>query len=97
MSCIYKKKLNDSGYCSVANFYCTFEQEANCKRKKQTNFDRIKAMSVDELAEFIANDRKRIIEPVVEMFEIFRLDKICDIAKENIKEWLESEVQEDEP
>lgn len=48
------------------------------------------------MAEFIANDRKRIIEPIVEMFKIFRLDKICDIAKENIKEWLESEVQEDE-
>lgn len=68
----------------------------DCKYRTtpMTNYDRIRNMSVEEMAEFIANDRKRIIEPIVEMFKIFRLDKICDIAKENIKEWLGKEAEE---
>lgn len=59
MACKHKYRLNDSNFCSVANFYCTLEQETNCKRKeepqkaKMTNYDRIKAMSVEEMANLL--------------------------------------------
>lgn len=82
----------DHRYCEFCNAGDKYQKKA--KANVVTNFERIKAMSIEEMAEFIANDRKRIIEPMVKMFKIFRLDKICDIAKENIKEWLETEVKE---
>lgn len=92
MICDKCKAVNDCSY-KVEMFIRG--NSADCSiYQPTTNFERIKAMSVEEMAEFIANDRKRIIEPMVNMFKIFKLDKICDIAKENIKEWLETEVKE---
>lgn len=37
MECIYKSKLNDAHFCSIACRYCTYEQEASCKHKKTDN------------------------------------------------------------
>ena len=95
MSCIHKKKLNYSGFCSVANFYCTFEQEANCKRKKQTHFDRIKAMSVEEMAELLVS-----YEADMDCYFIYggkgRKFYNRDNAISAEIQYLESEVQEDE-
>lgn len=32
--CKFKKQLNDANFCRVACYYCTYEQEATCKRKE---------------------------------------------------------------
>ena len=61
---------------------------------KQTNYDRIKSMSVEEMAEFI--------ERMTEHLEICTrcpAYKMCDThikCGENIKQWLLQEVSEDE-
>lgn len=68
------------GFCSVACFYCTAEQEAACKHKRITNYDRIKQMSIKEMAEFFATDK------------IFSFSHCTDEYKAEIfKRWLESE------
>lgn len=55
MACKYKSKLCFSGWCDVACMYCTFTQERNCEHNKKTNADRIRAMSDEELAEFLSS------------------------------------------
>ena len=59
-----------------------------------TNYDRIKAMSVDELASFFCN-----IIAVVEVEDpcaICPARKHCRYGHTGMKDWLESEVAEDE-
>ena len=51
MACKYKSKVWFSGWCDVACVYCTLTQERNCEHNKETNADRIRAMSDDELAQ----------------------------------------------
>ena len=54
MACKYKSKLCFSGWCDVACMYCTFTQERNCEHNKKTNADRIRSMTDEELAAWIA-------------------------------------------
>lgn len=51
MACQYKSRVWDNGWCNVACSYCTFTQESTCKHNKQTNADRIRSMTDDELNE----------------------------------------------
>ena len=53
MACKYKSKVWDNGWCNVACRYCTLTQESTCEHNHQTNADRIRAMTDEELAEFI--------------------------------------------
>ena len=60
---------------------------------KQTNYDRIKAMSVEEMAEFICS----IYDDNGETYTAdknIEWDTIPDYDEYKIKEWLESEVSE---
>ena len=50
MACKHKKRLWENGWCNVACRYCTFTQENSCEHNEQTNADRIRAMSDEELA-----------------------------------------------
>lgn len=71
---------------------------ARGEKIKQTNFERIKAMSVEEMAEFI--------EAIVGEIDCgycpaYSICKVSDGCKANLEKWLfsdciESEVQEDE-
>ena len=56
MACKYKSRVWDDGWCNVACRYCTLKQESGCKYNKQTNADRIRAMSDEELAEYLHKD-----------------------------------------
>ena len=58
-----------------------------------TNFDRIKAMSVEEMAEFICSIYDDNGEPYTADKNI-EGDTIPDYDEYKIKEWLESEVSE---
>ena len=53
MACKYKSKVWDNGWCNVACRYCTLTQESTCEHNHQTNADRIRAMSDEELAAVI--------------------------------------------
>lgn len=53
MACKHKSKVWDNGWCNVACRYCTFTQESTCQHNHQTNADRIRAMSDEELAEYL--------------------------------------------
>ena len=53
MTCKHKGKVWDNLWCNVACMYCTSEQERTCTSKEsieQTNADRIRSMSDEELA-----------------------------------------------
>ena len=50
MACKHKSRVWDNGWCNVACMYCTLTQERNCEHNKETNADRIRAMSDEELA-----------------------------------------------
>lgn len=59
---------------------------------KQTNYDRIRNMSVEELAEFICsiyddNDTPYLADKQIEGYSI------PDYDEDRIREWLESEVE----
>lgn len=62
-----------------------------------TNYERIKAMSVDEMAEFINKLKTNFCE------EAFvkggcngcEIKTLCDIPKSKTKQWLESEIEND--
>lgn len=56
------------------------------KAKKTTNYDRIKAMSVEQMAEFIYSD---VTEDYSGLKSIGWLDMF---SKEDVVAWLESEV-----
>ena len=96
MSCVHKNKLDGSGFCRVANQHCTAEQHVACKHKRITNFDRIKLMSVDELAYFLTEDFWSCNEcPEDERLSDNPLLKgnSCDMeCKKHCKEWLEREA-----
>jgi hypothetical protein len=51
MACKYKSRVWDNGWCNVACRYCTLTQESDCEHNKQTNADRIRAASDEELAQ----------------------------------------------
>ena len=53
MACKYKGRVWENGWCNVACRYCTFTQESTCAHNKQTNADRIRAMSDEALAEML--------------------------------------------
>ena len=52
MACQHKSKLWENRWCKVACSYCTLMQESTCKHNKQTNADRIRAMSDEEFIDF---------------------------------------------
>lgn len=58
MICIHKNKLTEHNWCKVAGYYCTLNQEMTCDRKvvekPQANADRIRSMSDEELAQYLA-------------------------------------------
>lgn len=85
---------------------CTLGIEQNCNEcrmcgngkggKKMTNFERIKGMSVDELAEFLLvfDGETDGYNYVIASDNEFSLYDSCDSKEESIrkqKEWLESE------
>lgn len=50
MECKHKNKLNNSNFCKVECYYCTFQIEAECKRKHPEYFmDDIKKMSKEQI------------------------------------------------
>ena len=78
MACKYKKELGENGFCQIACYYCTYDIEAECKYNKQNNYDRIKNMTVEEMAEFLMDWLMRCI---------------MGNAPLNVKEWLLSETE----
>lgn len=69
--------------------YISFEVKENNDDKKPTNADRIRSMSDEELAEFFLEKMDCALCPASEEVECG-----CDRCLENIKEWLQSEVEE---
>ena len=59
MACKYKSRVWDNGWCNVACRYCALTQESDCEHNNQTNADRIRAMTDEELVEFIKNIKVR--------------------------------------
>ena len=53
MACKHKSRVWDNGWCNVACRYCTLTQESDCEHNEQTNADRIRSMSDEELAKVI--------------------------------------------
>ena len=85
--------MGGEGMCDIDNhdtwYGCPICKKAELKYgevKKQTNYDRIKAMSVEEMAEFIYND---VTEDYSGLKSIGWLDML---SKEDVVAWLESEV-----
>jgi len=91
--CPYEKDLKLGGYCEKSFMACNADYYSICKIRekctKQTNADRIRAMSDEELAEFASHyiscgycDAKTVGGGC---------GKNC---KENLLKWLQSEVEE---
>lgn len=38
MECVHRNKLNDSNFCYVKCYYCTFQQKEECKMKHPEYF-----------------------------------------------------------
>lgn len=58
-----------------------------------TNYERIKAMSVDEMAEFLSDYAS--CETCPRLYSCLRLGTTLDECKQVIKQWLESEAEND--
>lgn len=60
-----------------------------------TNYERIKAMSVEEMAEFINRLKMNICEEafIAGGCDGCTIKGLCDIPKSKTKQWLESEVE----
>ncbi len=73
---------NNSSYAEICSGF---------EEKKVTNFDRIKAMSVEEMAELLERNAN------CEKYCVFTEDGVCNasgnVCLEGITRWLESEVQ----
>lgn len=87
-------------YGKCGRFYSSMSNYAEeCKdfdEIKPTNFERIKAMSVEKMAEFLAHistDCEKFCVFVDENGDCIGCGGQCAIG---IKQWLESEVQEDD-
>ena len=53
MACKYKRRVWENGWCNVACSYCTFTQESTCSHNRQTNAERIRSMTDEELAKLL--------------------------------------------
>lgn len=60
------------------------------------NFEKIKAMDIDEMAEFINRLKMNFCEDafVAGGCNGCTIKKLCDLPKSKTKQWLESEVRE---
>ncbi len=97
MACKYKGRVWDNGWCNVACSYCTATQEANCEHNRQTNGDRIRSMSNEDLIEWA---KKQIGYG----FEFFPCGIVCDgkcdtftdeDCKAKILEWQEKPAEDE--
>lgn len=61
MACKHKSRVWENGWCNVACSYCTLTQESTCKHNKQTNADRIRAMSDEELAKMFMDLGEKLL------------------------------------
>ena len=106
MACKYKSRVWDNGWCNVACRYCTLTQEATCKHNKQTNADKIRAMTDEELADFFFESPE--IEFVVceycrnfgghtSDFPCLTEHGLCDVSDKNeaFKKWLKQPAEDD--
>lgn len=89
MTCKYKSRVWDNGWCNVACCYCTLTQESDCKHNKQTNADRIRAMSDEELAE----DYCKTILKVMQYYGIKNTGILEDAVRARL-EWLKQPAEE---
>lgn len=85
MACKHKKRLWENGWCNVACRYCTFTQESACEHNKQTNADRIRAMSDEELADFLCSIAYARNTPWSELFAT-KFCRRCPTVEGTIKE-----------
>ena len=81
--CVYK---TDDGKCKkfsndTVTSYCV---ESPCEHERLTNYDRIRNMSVEEMAEFMGD--------VYKQGYIDNLHDMPCVENKEIKQWLESEV-----
>ena len=87
--CKYKRRgINETPCSNCKHAYTS-------KFVPMTNYDKVKEMSVDELAEFlnkITAGRKQVDQ----LYKtVFGKDSVNFNAKQSIKEWLESEAKAD--
>ena len=90
MVCEYVDQVYGNDWCTVANTYCSPGKECYFDHIHQTNADRIRAMSDEELAEFLCGvydedeDAAKFINGVY----------IPCYDQYSIKEWLKQPVEE---
>lgn len=89
MACQHKSRVWENGWCNVACSYCTLTQESTCKHNKQTNADRIRAMSDEELAE----DYCKTLLKVMQYFGIKNTGMLEDAVRARL-EWLKQPAEE---
>jgi hypothetical protein len=99
--CPFAKELTseNGGMCRYTGYYCTYQYESRCEVKKmhtqkQTNADRIRSMSDEELAEFLAE--YEVCTNCQYLESKCEFDGICTkgFASAMAYEWLKSEAKE---
>lgn len=85
--CIYRTKDNECDFFAEGGKYTAFCDLENCNERKPSNGDRIRAMSDEELAEFMAEDFCELLcgSPCV-------CDGQCDVK---LLKWLKMEANDD--
>jgi len=100
--CYTCKKLVDDDVCEIGGIPSFLKEDCpyyESKHKKQTNFDRIKAMSVKQMAEWLAKLSNGICticdegqDSIKNGCEIGFAEEICAYG---IKQWLQQEAEDD--
>lgn len=79
--------------CGGNTAKCDFYPEKR-KPKPITNYERIKAMSVDEMAKFITKEKTRVAKSVLKVLDLDISTDAIITSYEVCKAWLESEAKE---
>ena len=95
--CPFAKELTteNGGMCRHTGYYCTYQYESRCEVKKmhtqkQTNADRIRNMTDEELAEFL-DKFDSTCGMCIHQGKCYVMNSKC---RDGFLQWLKSEVKE---
>lgn len=95
MVCKFAVQVYENGWCPIGKIFCTGGNECGFNHNHQTNADRIRAMSDEELADWLARNQ---IANVAEALAIAKIpyeqeDGLEDEVAKECLEWLQQPAE----
>ena len=92
--CIYRTKDGECDlYADGGKYHAFCVGDAPCDGRKQSNADKIRQMSDEGLADFIARQRFSVVNPIADKLGI-DVTAAFIVGRKNALDWLKQEAEE---